>query len=355
MKNQNPSQFFHYETYAIDKPPKKTGGLKKVSKGMGKQQHEKSNVSGVCGEAQRLEEFSTHVEHVEEPILLFGIAPTDVFKQIDRWIKNEDLKKSNGRHPSKKESVLVAGVVSYPEKLGIDALADQEFIKWTESVQSFLAKTYGEALQCVILHLDEGNPHLHFFAVNKPVLDVWNPIEGISCTHDVEKKLVSENGGREWRKNNGRVVIDARNDALKSLQTLFFTEVSQHHGHKRDIGARTRRLKLSPATARIVSDSLNKANELMEKNEAQELRLNVQKEGFVKKEEVLERGKLMLKNHLAALAEDEIEAKGLLDELAQIIKDAYKRKDFETIKDLEPKLAKLRERFEKTFRPTVKM
>lgn len=331
----------------MDSPTERTGGLKKVKKGSGKknQNHEKSNVQGVCGEAERLDEFSTHVEHVEEPVLLFGVAPQAVFKMINGWMKNEELKKDNGRHPSRKEAVLVAGVISYPHKLGIDALNDPDFIRWTEATEKYLSKTYGEALQTIILHLDEGNPHVHFFAVNKPIENVWNPIDGISCTHDIEKKLCAENGGRDWRRKNGRAVIEAQTQALKDLQTGFFTEVSQHFAHERDIGARKRRFKIPPAVARLMSDSLSKATALMSDLQEEKLRLEKKEFELSQKEgSLLETAQSLKLKALKTYSLDQKmlsktkAAEELLEELEKVLTEAHKRRDLEAVKVLKPKI-----------------
>lgn len=66
-----------------------------------------------------------------------------------------------GRNCGHDAPVLLAGVISYPER-------GEDWQEFKETALEWLKGEYGDNLVSVVEHQDEKHPHLHFYAVPKP-------------------------------------------------------------------------------------------------------------------------------------------------------------------------------------------
>lgn len=147
-------QFIHIQCIARAKP-------KKVSTGS----DTKWTVSDIAGEAMRSPENSPHVKDPSPPVIVFGIDAFQVAAEAEK--RAEASKDVMDRKIRMDTPIMLAGVASHPVAVSdlIDPEKRAEYEFWKKETMSFLRKKYGENLLSVIEHLDEKQPHLHFYVV----------------------------------------------------------------------------------------------------------------------------------------------------------------------------------------------
>lgn len=199
-------QFIHVEAYSLNVSKKKIN--KKYNA-----ETKGRNVSDVINEAKRKPGFCDHVETPEEPIILYGVSPDEVEALAQSYFNNTKLTDSLGRPRAlrKDANVLLAGVVSLNSE--ISTIWDD----YKKDTIKYLQEKYGDALVSVVEHTDEGNPHLHFYCVQKHG-------EKFDLLHD-GKKAFSEVGGKiQYKKEK------AFKEAMRTLQNDFFLKVAAGYG-----------------------------------------------------------------------------------------------------------------------------
>lgn len=205
-------QFIHLEAYA------RVG-----SKQKGKTQ--KRSISEIIAEAGREPEACPHVEQPAPPVHLYGVALKEVEGLANEWASTQ--KDAQGRKMRVDGLALLAGVVSVKRE-------DEDM--WPSvraDTLEYLKSKYGERLRCVVEHVDEAHPHLHFYVV--PLVG-----EKFDQVHDGRRAsaLAKAEGKKKGEQNLAYI------EAMRGFQDEFSNEVGLSHGLAR-IGPRGRRLSRS--------------------------------------------------------------------------------------------------------------
>ena len=208
------SQFMHVELYSREEPAKKT--INK-SKNLNHQSDVRTTtVGGVLSEMKREEGFTSHLEQVNAPQVLYGSIDA-LERSIERYEAEYKTTDKNGKEKKlrKDACILLAGVVSLDR-------ADEEI--WdeykTKSIE-YLKNKYGENLKCVVEHTDETNPHFHFYVVG-------NKDQDLNLLHD--GKLAVSKLAKEDKK---KLHQTAYTEAMIKFQDDFYTKVSNKFGLSR--------------------------------------------------------------------------------------------------------------------------
>ncbi|MDF7497398.1 plasmid recombination protein [Escherichia coli] len=208
------SQFMHVELYSREEPAKKT--INK-SKNLNHQSDVRTTtVGGVLSEMKREEGFTSHLEQVNAPQVLYG-SISDLERSIERYEAEFKTTDKNGKEKKlrKDACILLAGVVSLDR-------ADEEI--WdeykTKSIE-YLKNKYGENLKCVVEHTDETNPHFHFYVVG-------NQKQDLNLLHD--GKLAVSKLAKEDKK---KLHQTAYTEAMIKFQDDFYAKVSNKFGLSR--------------------------------------------------------------------------------------------------------------------------
>ncbi|MDX7052280.1 plasmid recombination protein [Enterobacter kobei] len=194
-------QFIHIESYA------RVGSNQK-----GKST--KWNIHQIAGEAMRNDEDCKHVEHPQEPTVLFGVDAYAAADMAQKWA--ETSVDASGRKLRKDGSCLLAGVISFPE-----GRTEADWKAFRDDSIKYLKEKYGENLKSVIEHRDEAFKHIHFYSVPKP----GQKFEDI---HDGKKAVL------EAKKGNSKILKGDQNrvyiQAMKEFQEDFYQNVAIKHG-----------------------------------------------------------------------------------------------------------------------------
>ena len=194
-------QFIHIESYA------RVGSNQK-----GKST--KWNIHQIAGEAMRNDEDCKHVEHPQEPTVLFGVDAYAAADMAQKWA--ETSVDASGRKLRKDGSCLLAGVISFPE-----GRTEEDWKAFRDDSIKYLKDKYGENLKSVIEHRDESNLHIHFYSVPKN----GQKFEDI---HDGKKAVL------EAKKENSKILKGDQNrlyiKAMKEFQEDFYNKVAMKHG-----------------------------------------------------------------------------------------------------------------------------
>jgi len=208
------SQFMHVELYSREEPAKKT--INK-SKNLNHQSDVRTTtVSGVLSEMKREEGFTSHLEAIAAPEVLYG-SINALERSIERYEAEYKTTDKNGKEKKlrKDACILLAGVVSLDR-------ADEEI--WeeykTKSIE-YLKNKYGENLKCVVEHTDETNPHFHFYVVG-------NQKQDLNLLHD--GKLAVSKLAKEDKK---KLHQTAYTEAMIKFQDDFYVQVSNKFGLSR--------------------------------------------------------------------------------------------------------------------------
>lgn len=172
-------QFVRIQTYArvASKKAQQMEDAKAAAKG--KTAKTVWNSSDVIAEALRDEGACGHVLDPQPPTFHFGdeARMRGLVAELDGVA--DAIHKRTGKRPRKDTAHLLAGVLSYPA----DAPKDR-YPEWRERSLKWLHKQFGPHLVAVLEHLDEANPHLHFYAIEPQGLDVKRIHQGWAAKKD---------------------------------------------------------------------------------------------------------------------------------------------------------------------------
>lgn len=226
-----PSQFIHLSCYG-------------AQSGSRRRRHE--NVFDIIDEAARAPDAIGHLTQPRPPVHLYGLPLQTLKDRMGEFI--DVARDRRGARLRRDATVLYAIVASYPipwRKIGDDeALA---YARWREAVLDWLATSLGDALQAVVEHVDEPQPHLHAFAI--PPLGPQNRID--HRLHPGHAARAIALGRGESRLIGER----AYRDGMRRWQDDFHAKVSSQFGHDR-VGPRRKRFRRDVALARQASDHL---------------------------------------------------------------------------------------------------
>jgi hypothetical protein len=329
------SQFMHVELYSREEPAKKT--INKSKNINHKSDVRTTNVDGVLSEMKRDVGFTSHLEAIAAPEVLYG-SINALERSIERYEAEYKTTDKNGKEKKlrKDACILLAGVVSLDR-------ADEEI--WeeykTKSIE-YLKNKYGENLKCVVEHTDETNPHFHFYVVG-------NKDQDLNLLHD--GKLAVSKLAKEDKK---KLHQTAYTEAMIKFQDDFYTKVSNKFGLSRTGEEPRERYKSRPDYLRFKKRQETALNILsnMEKFEAEE-KEKARKTGysngakqFQKKSWAIrlsEAIKLLGKEHKAVLDKKEKDLKEIELEKEKIeselnlkkeeLSDAYKQRNYASMKN----------------------
>lgn len=199
-------QFVHVNTYS-----------RTASKGSGAGW----SAQDVADEAERKPSACHHVKNPQPPILLFGVMPSQAVRLAEKWAAQ--YKDAMGRKLRADGLCLVAGVVSVPANF-------EEWDRYKQSAVDYLIEKYGDRLLSVVEHVDEENPHVHYYVV---------PLDG-ERMEDVHEGLKARNQARDEKKPTG-IQNELYKRAMEFFQTDFWEKVSSKFGLAKDGPKRERK------------------------------------------------------------------------------------------------------------------
>lgn len=210
-------QFIHVEGYARTAGRGKTGG---------------HNLASIAAEAERRPGACPHVTDPQPPRVLFGVAPSKAAEGAALWA--DQAKDARGHKLRRDGLCMLGGVISVPEGF-------HGWPKYREAAVKWLKQEYGPALVSVVEHVDEGHPHVHFYAVpwQSDRFDSIHPGLRAAAAADPDR-------GRRNRppaeKEAGRKASRlAFMDAMRDFQDRFYRGVGALYGMAR-LGPKRRRL-----------------------------------------------------------------------------------------------------------------
>lgn len=245
----------HVELYSREEPAKKT--INKSKNINHKSDVRTTTVNGVLSEMKREEGFTSHLERIDAPQVLYGSIDA-LERSIERYEAEYKTTDKNGKEKKlrKDACILLAGVVSLDR-------ADEEI--WdeykTKSIE-YLKNKYGENLKCVVEHTDETNPHFHFYVVG-------NQKQDLNLLHD--GKLAVSKLAKEDKK---KLHQTAYTEAMIKFQDDFYVQVSNKFGLSRTGDEPRERYKSRPDYLRFKKRQETALNILanLEKFEEKELK-----------------------------------------------------------------------------------
>ncbi|MGY7743974.1 plasmid recombination protein [Klebsiella pneumoniae] len=208
------SQFMHIELYSREEPAKKT--INK-SKNLNHQSDVRTTtVGGVLSEMKREEGFTSHLEQVNAPQVLYGSIDA-LERSVERYEAEYKTTDKNGKEKKlrKDACILLAGVVS------LDRADEGIWEEYKTKSIEYLKNKYGENLKCVVEHTDETNPHFHFYVVG-------NKDQDLNLLHD--GKLAVSKLAKEDKK---KLHQTAYTEAMIKFQDDFYVQVSNKFGLSR--------------------------------------------------------------------------------------------------------------------------
>ncbi|EOW9435192.1 hypothetical protein ACOCGN_001718 [Vibrio cholerae] len=220
--------FTHHETYPFF-----------VRQGSGRR-----SATSILLEAVRDPHSCSHISEPKEPILLFGVSPIELNKQL-KFIQL-NAKNLRGKKFKRGEQLLGASVSSLNLSPTPENIARPDVQSWIQRNHNFYKEKFGACYKSLILHTDESKIHLHAFHI--PILDENTMIADADALHPgyMAQKALKKSASRT-EKNK------AYNNAMRDFQNDYYESV----------GAPTGLLRFGPKRRR-----LTRAEWLTEKNYA---------------------------------------------------------------------------------------
>lgn len=256
------SQFMHVELYSREEPAKKT--INKSKNINHKSDVRTTTVNGVLSEMKREEGFTSHLETIAAPEVLYG-SIDDLERSIERYEAEFKTTDKNGKEKKlrKDACILLAGVVS------LDRADEEIWEEYKKSSIEYLKNKYGENLKCVVEHTDETNPHFHFYVVG-------NQQQDLNLLHD--GKLAVSKLAKEDKK---KLHQTAYTEAMIKFQDDFYVQVSNKFGLSRTGEESRERYKSRPDYLRFKKRQETALNILANLEEFEEKELKKAKQaGF---------------------------------------------------------------------------
>lgn len=212
-------QFIHYENYSINISKKKAKENKSKRENYNNETTGR-NLREVIAEAKREPGNFRHVDHAEEPILLYGLELDEVERLALEYHSKTKIKvnvkgEEKERGLRKDANIILAGIVSLAAE-NIDFWED-----YKNDAMKYLKNKYGDKLKSVIEHTDEDNPHFHYYVIQ-------NTGENFDLVHD---------GKRAMLENKDKIKSDQNKEykkAMREFQKDFWLNVSSKYGLMKD-------------------------------------------------------------------------------------------------------------------------
>ena len=256
------SQFIHINTYARNSKTTE----KKNKAGVVKQSTSRS-IRQITDEATRAPGACPHVADTKEPILLYGVSPSEVPKMCESYA--ETVKTKSGQKLRTDALVCIAGVVS------IGTPDNHKWEKVKKDSIEYLKNKYGSRLKSIVEHCDENFKHFHFYVI---------PKDGEKL-EDIHEGLKARNTSRNNNEKTGTQNRHYR-EAMKGFQDDYSKFVGIPNGLTR-IGPARRRL-----TREAWRAETDEANRIAEKLQLYADKKKIAFKGYQKgKEEGLEKSK----------------------------------------------------------------
>lgn len=212
-------QFIHYENYSINISKKKAKENKSKRENYNNETTGR-NLREVIAEAKREPGNFRHVDHAEEPILLYGVELDEVERLALEYHSKTKIKvnvkgEEKERGLRKDANIILAGIVSLAAE-NIDFWED-----YKNDAMKYLKNKYGDKLKSVVEHTDEDNPHFHYYVIQ-------NQGEIFDLVHD---------GKRAMLENKDKIKSDqnkAYKKAMREFQKDFWLNVSSKYGLMKD-------------------------------------------------------------------------------------------------------------------------
>jgi hypothetical protein len=179
------------------------------------------SVHSIVAEASRVSGSVPHIQNPQSPVHLYGAPLEDLEAACDTWAST--IKDTRGHKLRKDALCLLAGVIS--ARAGIES---ETWNKIKEDSITWLRKKYGDRLKTVVEHVDENNPHIHFYCI---------PLAGerFDQIHDGKREVAAFKGRTKGQQNA------AYQQAMRKWQDEFSADVGVPNGMSR-FGPRKRRL-----------------------------------------------------------------------------------------------------------------
>ncbi|MEY9358683.1 hypothetical protein ABH994_001404 [Bradyrhizobium yuanmingense] len=216
-------QFNHVETFA------RKGAHKKKSSSR------KRSMSEIRDEMIRAPHACPHVDAPREPEVLFGMHPRQAFALATE--RADTAVDKIGRKLRSDTPVVMVGVASWPvlvADIKADPAKQAEYTLWRSATIEWLQEQWGGKLECVVQHLDEPRPHLHYVVV--PRLNSSRRLLIETVHPGVRAAAECKNAGGSPRQQK-----DAYVDAMIDLQDSYYERVAVRCGLTR-LGPRRQRL-----------------------------------------------------------------------------------------------------------------
>ena len=318
-------QFAHVETYSLH------GSTMKQKKGQAR-----STVGDVIGEAMR---DDGHVSHLLKagytpapPTFLHGdevalrSIPDMIQQQLDAY------NATSGKAKTRKDMhTLLAGVDSFPRE--VMEADPARYDKWKEVELERLKRLHGSRLVAVVEHLDEAQPHIHYYVLapaDEP--DAKMMVAGHRACKDAGVRSSSKEGRKvyatamvEWQDDYHREVGHPLGLERFGPQRLRLTR-KEWATRKHD---NTERVALDTATLSAQADILETASQTLK--QAHKQGLDAQKMGVVMLQKAKQRAETIEANARAhaQIVKDEArrlhEEKIRLTEWADTLKNSAKK------------------------------
>lgn len=182
------------------------------------------NVQDVLDEATRKEGcFSKTITNPQPPIHIYGDPIEQIPETVQHWADN--TKDNKGRKTRVDAKGLLAGVFSAEP-----GTPQEEWEKIRADGVEWAKAKYGPRLRTIIEHIDEPNPHCHFFVVPLPGEEFETVHEGLAA------KKAAIAGGMKPKEANKPYI-----EAMKTFLDEYHDQVGAPNGMTR-IGPGRRRL-----------------------------------------------------------------------------------------------------------------
>jgi hypothetical protein len=213
-----PYQFGHVEAYA------RTAGKRKAGA---------HSLATIVAEAERQAGACPHIEDPKPPEILFGLTPSQAAVRAAAWA--EASKDAKGQKLRKDGLCMAAGVITLPKAM------EDRWEKYKKDCLRWLQRHYGRRLLSVVEHVDEANPHLHFFCVplKGERFDVLH--DGQRAAREVDPDRGNRSRSREESVLKRAAARAAYKTAMREWQDKLYNDVSKRYGLTR-IGPKKRRL-----------------------------------------------------------------------------------------------------------------
>lgn len=206
----NNAQFLRIEEYSQKTVQRKNGETR-------------GNVFGILKEAEREASHSKHVNNPMKPEIIFGITASEMLSELNYLSENV---KVNNKKIRKDARILTAGIASYPIKQTSKEFDIKHFEIWKKVTVEYLKAKFNSNIKSVICHMDESNPHLHFYLYNSKDLNMRS-FHPAFLAEDNEK--------------NTKLKRKAFRSGLTEFQDQYFKLTSKPLGFERKTVQRERR------------------------------------------------------------------------------------------------------------------